>query len=106
MFSPVSIVTRIRWNPAEIRRNLSRGGFSSELLERLLEFGALDVSLEPIVMKKGRPGNLLRVVCKPEQREALVQMIFAETSTLGMRIHVAERRVQAQEKRESAGKRP
>jgi uncharacterized protein (TIGR00299 family) protein len=63
--------------------------------ERLLEFGALDVSLEPIVMKKGRPGQLLRVVAKPEHREALVQMIFAETSTLGLRIHAAERRVQA-----------
>ena len=34
------IVTRIRWNPAEIRRNLSRVGFSSETLKRLLEFGA------------------------------------------------------------------
>ena len=63
--------------------------------ERLLEFGALDVSLEPIVMKKGRPGNLLRVVCKPEHREALVLVIFAETSTLGLRIHTAERRVQS-----------
>jgi uncharacterized protein (TIGR00299 family) protein len=63
--------------------------------ERLLGFGALDVSLEPIVMKKGRPGNLMRVVCKPEHREALVQVIFAETSTIGVRIHTAERRVQA-----------
>jgi uncharacterized protein (TIGR00299 family) protein len=63
--------------------------------DRLLEFGALDVSLEPIVMKKGRPGNLLRVVAKPEHREAIVQLIFSETSTLGVRIHAAERRVQA-----------
>jgi uncharacterized protein (TIGR00299 family) protein len=63
--------------------------------ERLMEFGALDVSLENILMKKGRPGNLLRVVAKPEDREALVQVIFAETSTLGLRIHTAERRVQS-----------
>jgi uncharacterized protein (TIGR00299 family) protein len=63
--------------------------------ERLMESGALDVSLEPIVMKKGRPGHLLRVVAKPEDREALAQIIFAETSTLGLRIHAAERRVQA-----------
>lgn len=64
-------------------------------LERLMEAGALDVSLEPIVMKKGRPGNLLRVVAQPEDREKLAQIVFAETSTLGMRIHTAERRVQS-----------
>ncbi|HEX3744090.1 MAG TPA: nickel pincer cofactor biosynthesis protein LarC [Bryobacteraceae bacterium] len=64
-------------------------------MEKLLAAGALDVSLAPIVMKKGRPGNLLRVVAQPHDREALSQMIFAETSTLGMRIHSAERRVQA-----------
>jgi hypothetical protein len=63
--------------------------------ERLFTGGALDVSIEPIVMKKGRPGSLLRVISKPEQRESLVQMIFAETSTLGVRIYDAERRVQA-----------
>lgn len=64
-------------------------------MERLIEAGALDASLTPIVMKKGRPGNLLRVVAEPQDREALAQIIFAETSTLGMRIHTAERRVQA-----------
>jgi pyridinium-3,5-bisthiocarboxylic acid mononucleotide nickel chelatase len=64
-------------------------------MERLLEAGALDVSLEAIVMKKGRPGSLLRVVAQPQDREALAQIVFAETSTLGMRVHTAERRVQA-----------
>jgi len=64
-------------------------------MERLLEAGALDVSIEAIVMKKGRPGSLLRVVAQPHDREALAQIIFAETSTLGMRVHTAERRVQA-----------
>ena len=64
-------------------------------MERLIEAGALDVSLEAIMMKKGRPGNLLRVVAQPQDREALAQIIFAETSTLGMRVHTAERRVQA-----------
>jgi pyridinium-3,5-bisthiocarboxylic acid mononucleotide nickel chelatase len=63
--------------------------------ERLMEAGALDVSLQPIVMKKGRSGNLLRVVAKPQDREALSQIVFAETTTLGLRIHDAERRVQA-----------
>ena len=64
-------------------------------MERLIEAGALDVSLQAIVMKKGRPGNLLRVVAQPQDREALAQIIFAETSTLGMRVHLAERRVQS-----------
>ena len=63
--------------------------------ERLWEFGALDVSLQSLVMKKGRPGHLLRVIAKPEHREAIAQIIFSETSTLGLRIHTAERRVQA-----------
>jgi uncharacterized protein (TIGR00299 family) protein len=63
--------------------------------ERLLEAGALDVTIEPIIMKKGRPGSLLRVIARPADRELLVQRIFAETSTLGVRIYQAERRVRA-----------
>lgn len=63
--------------------------------ERLLECGALDVTISPIVMKKGRPGNLLSVISKVEDREALAQIIFAETSTFGLRLYPAERRVQA-----------
>jgi uncharacterized protein (DUF111 family) len=64
-------------------------------MERLLEAGALDVTLEYVLMKKNRPGTLLRVISKPEDREALAQMMFTETSTLGLRIYSAERRVQA-----------
>lgn len=64
-------------------------------MERLLAASALDVTLQPIEMKKGRPGTLLRVIAKPEDREALSQIIFSETSTLGLRIYTAERRVQA-----------
>ncbi|HWC97826.1 MAG TPA: nickel pincer cofactor biosynthesis protein LarC [Candidatus Sulfopaludibacter sp.] len=68
--------------------------------ERLMDYGALDVTLQQVIMKKGRPGNLLRVVSKPEQREALVQLVFAETSTLGLRVYSADRRVQARYIRE------
>ncbi len=46
-------------------------------------------------MKKNRPGSLLRVIARPEDQERLAQIIFAETSTLGLRIHAAERRVEA-----------
>jgi pyridinium-3,5-bisthiocarboxylic acid mononucleotide nickel chelatase len=62
--------------------------------ERLLAAGALDVTLSPLIMKKGRPGNLLRIIAKPEDRERIVGIVFAETTTLGMRIYGAERRVQ------------
>ena len=61
----------------------------------VLEAGALDVTLESVLMKKNRQGTLLRVIAKPEDREALAQMMFAETSTLGLRIYSAERRVKA-----------
>jgi pyridinium-3,5-bisthiocarboxylic acid mononucleotide nickel chelatase len=62
--------------------------------ERLMDAGALDVTLQPIVMKKGRPGALLRVIARVEDREKLASVIFQETSTLGLRIYAAERRVQ------------
>jgi uncharacterized protein (TIGR00299 family) protein len=63
-------------------------------LERLLEAGALDASFSPLQMKKNRPGSLLRVIAKPQDQEALSAIIFAETSTLGLRIYAAERRVE------------
>ena len=66
-------------------------------LERLMEEGALDVSLSPLQMKKNRPGTLLRVIAKPEHQERLAQMVLAETSTLGLRIYSAERRVRERE---------
>ncbi|MEO7649963.1 MAG: nickel pincer cofactor biosynthesis protein LarC [Bryobacteraceae bacterium] len=64
-------------------------------VERLLAAGALDATLQPVEMKKGRPGTLLSVLAKPEDRESLIQIVFAETSTLGLRMYQAERRVQS-----------
>lgn len=63
-------------------------------LELLLEAGALDVTLEPLLMKKSRQGSLLRVIATPETQEALAELVFRETSTLGVRLYHAERRVQ------------
>jgi uncharacterized protein (TIGR00299 family) protein len=63
-------------------------------LERLIEAGALDASLSPLQMKKNRPGSLLRVIAKPEDQERLAGIVFAETSTLGLRVYAAERRVE------------
>lgn len=64
---------------------------------RLLESGALDVTLTPIFMKKNRPGTMLTVIANPEHQEALAQLVLRETSTLGLRIYTAERRVLARE---------
>ena len=66
-------------------------------MEKLIEAGALDVTLESVLMKKNRPGTLLRVIAKPETRETLAQIVFAETTTLGLRIYPAERRVKARD---------
>ncbi len=66
-------------------------------LDKLMQVGALDASIEAIQMKKGRPGSLLRVIAKPEDQERLAQVMFAETTTLGLRIYSAERRVQERE---------
>lgn len=68
--------------------------------ERLLESGALDVTLTPLLMKKNRPGTLVRVIAHPEDRERLAAIVFAETSTLGLRMYEAERRVQARQTKE------
>jgi uncharacterized protein (TIGR00299 family) protein len=64
-------------------------------MERLFDAGALDVTLASVQMKKNRPGALLSVIARPEDREALARLIFEETSTLGLRIYSAERRVKA-----------
>src|SRR5258705_4494789 len=52
---------------------------------KLLADGALDVFSVPVQMKKGRSGVLLTVLCKPEHTEKLTNLIFAETTTLGVR---------------------
>jgi uncharacterized protein (TIGR00299 family) protein len=59
--------------------------------EQALAAGAMDVMLTPVVMKKGRPGTLLTVLCSEEKRPVLERLILRETSTLGMRIRRDER---------------
>jgi hypothetical protein len=55
------------------------------VLERLLAAGARDAFLQPVVMKKSRPGTTLRVLADPADRERLAALVFAETSTIGLR---------------------
>jgi uncharacterized protein (TIGR00299 family) protein len=62
-------------------------------LEKALGAGALDVYTTPVQMKKNRPGTLLTVLCKPQETNALMSLIFAETTTFGARSYRAARRV-------------
>lgn len=62
-------------------------------MERLLAAGALDVTLSPLFMKKNRPATQVTVLATPEHTEALIHILFAETTTLGVRTHQAQRRV-------------
>jgi len=50
-----------------------------------------------VLMKKNRPGSLVRVIATPQDRERLAQLLFTETTTLGVRIYAAERRVEARQ---------
>jgi uncharacterized protein (TIGR00299 family) protein len=54
--------------------------------ETALAQGALDVMLTPVIMKKGRPGTLLTILCNPSESSSLQRLILQETSTLGIRI--------------------
>jgi len=53
--------------------------------EKLFAAGALDVYLTPLVMKKGRPGILLTALCDPQQEDTIKNILFHETSTIGVR---------------------
>ncbi len=62
------------------------------LMERALAAGALDVTSAPLQMKKSRLGLLVSVIAKPEDADALCNLLFDETTTLGVRIHEARRK--------------
>jgi|Deesub1362A_J573_1020465.scaffolds.fasta_scaffold01007_14 hypothetical protein len=62
------------------------------IMERLLNSGALDVSLTNIIMKKGRPGVRLTVLCHERDMDGLVELMFRETTTIGVRFYRAGRR--------------
>ncbi|MFN8543804.1 MAG: nickel pincer cofactor biosynthesis protein LarC [Candidatus Binatia bacterium] len=70
------------------------------VLERLLAAGARDAFLVPVVMKRSRPGTMLRVLGAPPDRERLAAIVFAETSTIGLRWTTWHRKVLPREERE------
>ena len=61
------------------------------LMSRLFEAGARDVTLTPTMMKKSRPAVTIGVIAEVANRDALAEIIFAETSTIGLRFHAVGR---------------
>jgi uncharacterized protein (DUF111 family) len=56
------------------------------VMERAFELGCLDCWFTPIQMKKNRPAVMISILCDAEKREILTELLFSETSTLGVRI--------------------
>ena len=69
------------------------------VLERLLAAGARDAFLVPVIMKKSRPATMLRVLAAPPDRDRLAAIVFAETSTIGLRYTTWSRMVLPREER-------
>ncbi|MCH5184147.1 MAG: nickel pincer cofactor biosynthesis protein LarC [Oscillospiraceae bacterium] len=63
-------------------------GFATE---RLFEGGAHEVYTVPIMMKKSRPGTLIRVMCKEQDKDAMLSLLFKHTTTIGVRETVTHR---------------
>ena len=62
------------------------GEVIGHVFDKLLDAGALDVTVLPLLMKKNRPGNLLRVIARPGDCNTIAEAIIRETGTLGVRI--------------------
>lgn len=65
--------------------------WSGHLSERLFEEGALDVSFLPALMKKGRPAFVLQVLAEKKLKNRLLQVVFEESTSLGVRTYEVER---------------
>lgn len=111
--SPDGLVASATWSPTasivanpprtesivvlETNLDNSTGESIGHAIDRLWSAGALDVSLTPIQMKKGRPGVLISVQTRPAEAAKLEAILFAETSTLGVRRSTVHRTVLARE---------
>ncbi len=62
-------------------------------IEQLVNAGALDAGCFPVGMKKNRPGYMLQVICREDMRESLENLIFKETTSIGLRRYQESRRV-------------
>ncbi len=78
--TPVDAVTELSCNVDDMTAEAV--AFAAE---KLLEAGALDVYTVPIGMKKGRPGTLIRALCRPDDADRIAGLIFRHTTTIGIR---------------------
>jgi pyridinium-3,5-bisthiocarboxylic acid mononucleotide nickel chelatase len=65
--------------------------FYGHIMDRLFVLGVLDASLIPVQMKKNRPGVVLQVLFEPALQPQVLELLFRETTTLGVRIHEVRR---------------
>ena len=63
------------------------------IMDRLFQAGALDVVFSPIQMKKNRPGTQIQVMGRPEQMDNLMNILFRESTTLGIRFRYTQRKI-------------
>lgn len=61
------------------------------VMDHLLEKGALDVTFAPVHMKKNRPGTRVEVLCRPKDRDAMIQEILTQTTAIGVRYQTCDR---------------
>jgi uncharacterized protein (TIGR00299 family) protein len=61
------------------------------VMDHLLEKGALDVTFAPVHMKKNRPGTRVEVLCRPKDRDAMIQEILTQTTAIGVRYQACDR---------------
>ncbi|MDT5060140.1 MAG: pyridinium-3,5-bisthiocarboxylic acid mononucleotide nickel chelatase [Acidobacteriota bacterium] len=67
------------------------------VMEQAFALGALDCYFTPVQMKKNRPGQLISILCRAQERDALCELLLTETTTLGLRFYEVLRRALARE---------
>jgi uncharacterized protein (TIGR00299 family) protein len=89
------------WNDTAVVLETNLDDMNPQLLgnfvDRAFGAGALDVFFTPVQMKKNRPGQLVTVLCSPEKCDTLTDLIFCETTTLGVRRSNVQRRTLCRE---------
>jgi pyridinium-3,5-bisthiocarboxylic acid mononucleotide nickel chelatase len=61
------------------------------VMDKAFELGALDCWFTPIQMKKNRPATMISILCEPKNQRQLIELLYVETTTLGVRVREIER---------------